>query len=197
MAPQNKILAAFDMPLKDVRMACLVFRDLSTTRRGEEMNNNGNDNDDGVIKFPEKEMSHDPNRILASKRFNERELNALLRAFVGELLYIIAGGGKPEKLWDNFRRLGSAFTGSDRLSGTKLKAILTGHLHDQPPKHWKDEVLLEHFFAEQEVRKHCLRWLAADFLDTNTGQAHRDLEIALCRWRDATDPTVKKPRNPR
>jgi hypothetical protein len=111
------------------------------------MNNNGNDNDDGVIKFPKKEMSYDPNRILAAKRFNEQELDSLLRAFVGELLYIIAGGGKPERLWDNFRRVGSAFTGSDRLSGAKLKAILTGHLHDQPPKHWKDEVLLEHFFA--------------------------------------------------
>jgi hypothetical protein len=60
------------------------------------MNNNGNDNDDGVIKFPKKEMSYDPNRILAAKRFNEQELDSLLRAFVGELLYIIAGGGKKK-----------------------------------------------------------------------------------------------------
>jgi hypothetical protein len=112
---------------------------------GEEMNDNGNDNDDGVIRFPEKEMSYDPNRILAAKRFNEQELNALLRAFVGELLYIVAGEGKPERLWDDFRRLGSAFTGSDRLSGAKLKAILTGHLHDQPPKHWKDRFCLSIF----------------------------------------------------
>jgi hypothetical protein len=89
------------------------------------MNNNGNDNDDGVIKFPKKEMSYDPNRILAAKRFNEQELDSLLRAFVGELLYIIAGGGKPERLWDNFRRVGSAFTGSDRLSG-KTQSHLNG-----------------------------------------------------------------------